>query len=86
MGVQSRAHSNTTLELEYGTLVPMRYMNPDQRFKVVSVSGWCMWHACMKAPASARRCARRSSASDGTVAVLASGCCHRFNRTAARRS
>ncbi len=27
MGVKSRAHSDTTLELEYGTLVPMRYMN-----------------------------------------------------------
>ena len=43
-GVKSRAHSDTTLELEYGTLVPMRYMNADQHFKVVSVSGWCMWH------------------------------------------
>ena len=44
MGVKSRAHSETTLELEYGTLVPMRYMNADQHFKVVCVSGWCMWH------------------------------------------
>ena len=35
---------DTTLELEYGTLVPMRYMNADQHFKVVSVSGWCDWH------------------------------------------
>ena len=44
MGVKSRAHSDTTLELEYGTLVPMRYMNADQHYKVISVSGWCDWH------------------------------------------
>ncbi|MBW8836759.1 MAG: 3,4-dihydroxyphenylacetate 2,3-dioxygenase, partial [Burkholderia sp.] len=44
IGVKSRAHSETTLELEYGTLVPMRYMNSDQHFKTVSVAGWCMWH------------------------------------------
>ena len=31
------AHDATTLEPEYGTLVPMRYMNSDQHFKVVSV-------------------------------------------------
>ena len=30
---------------EYGTLVPMRYMNADQHFKVVSVAAWCNWHA-----------------------------------------
>ncbi len=44
MGVKSRAHSDTTLELEYGTLVPMRYMNADQHYKVISISGWCDWH------------------------------------------
>ena len=44
MGVKSRAHSDTTLELEYGTLVPMRYMNSDQRYQVICVSGWCDWH------------------------------------------
>ena len=29
---------------EYGTLVPMRYMNADQHFKVVSVSALCTVH------------------------------------------
>jgi 3,4-dihydroxyphenylacetate 2,3-dioxygenase len=43
-GIATRAHDETTLELEYGTLVPMRYMNADQHFKVVSVAAWCMWH------------------------------------------
>ena len=42
-GVKTRAHDATTLGLEYGTLVPMRYMNADRHFKVVSIAGWCMW-------------------------------------------
>ncbi|WP_186332375.1 3,4-dihydroxyphenylacetate 2,3-dioxygenase [Bordetella genomosp. 13] len=74
MGVATRAHSDTTLELEYGTLVPMRYMNEDRHFKVVSVSGWCMWHDL---PASVRfgQAVRRAIEEryDGTVAILASG-------------
>jgi 3,4-dihydroxyphenylacetate 2,3-dioxygenase len=73
-GVQTRAHDATTLELEYGTLVPMRYMNADQHFKVVSVSGWCMWHDLAE---SARfgRAVRRAIEEryDGRVAVFASG-------------
>ena len=36
--------TDTTLEPEYGTLVPMRYMNADQHFKVVSVSALCDAH------------------------------------------
>ena len=36
-GVETLAHPATTLGPEYGTLVPMRYMNADRHFKVVSV-------------------------------------------------
>jgi 3,4-dihydroxyphenylacetate 2,3-dioxygenase len=32
MGVETLAHDATTLDPEYGTLVPLRYMNPDQHF------------------------------------------------------
>lgn len=73
-GVRTRAHDETTLELEYGTLVPMRYMNADQHFKVVSVSGWCMWHSLEESArfgAAVRRAIERRY--DGTVAVFASG-------------
>ncbi|MBU3712107.1 MAG: 3,4-dihydroxyphenylacetate 2,3-dioxygenase [Limnohabitans sp.] len=74
MGIASRAHSNTSLGLEYGTLVPMRYMNADQHFKVVGVSGWCVWHDL---PTSARfgLAVRRAIEEryDGTVAIFASG-------------
>ena len=74
MGVATRAHSDTTLELEYGTLVPMRYMNADQHFKVVCVSGWCMWHdlATSERFGLAVRKAIEERY-DGTVAVFASG-------------
>ncbi|TAL75195.1 MAG: 3,4-dihydroxyphenylacetate 2,3-dioxygenase [Burkholderiaceae bacterium] len=74
MGVVSRAHRDTTLELEYGTLVPMRYMNGDQHFKVVSVSGWCMWHN-LEESARFGLAVRKAIEDryDGTVAVFASG-------------
>lgn len=74
MGVSSRAHSETTLGLEYGTLVPMRYMNKDQHFKVVSVSGWCAWHD-LEESARFGLAVRKAIEEryDGTVAVFASG-------------
>ena len=73
-GVKTRWHSDTTLELEYGTLVPMRYMNADQRFKVVSIAAWCMWHDLadsVRFGAAVRRAIEDRY--EGTVAVLASG-------------
>jgi 3,4-dihydroxyphenylacetate 2,3-dioxygenase len=42
--VETLAHEATTLGPEYGTLVPMRYMNADRHFKVVSVSALCTSH------------------------------------------
>ncbi len=79
-GVTTLAHPATTLAPEYGTLVPMRYMNADQRFKVVSVSALCMVHTLAE---SARLgwAFRRAVEDhyDGSVAFLASGSLsHRF--------
>jgi 3,4-dihydroxyphenylacetate 2,3-dioxygenase len=80
MGVETLAHDATTLAPEYGTLVPMRYMNQDQHFKVVSVSALCTVHYLND---SARLgWAMRKAIEDhydGTVAFLASGSLsHRF--------
>jgi 3,4-dihydroxyphenylacetate 2,3-dioxygenase len=80
MGVETLAHDATTLGPEYGTLVPLRYMNPDLHFKVVSVSALCMAHYLDD---SARLgWAMRKAVEeryDGTVAFLASGSLsHRF--------
>ena len=80
MGVQTLAHPATTLGPEYGTLVPMRYMNADQHFKVVSVSALCMAHY-LNDSARLGWAMRRAVEDhyDGTVAFLASGSLsHRF--------
>ncbi len=79
-GVQTRAHSDTTLGIEYGTLVPMRYMNEDKHFKVLSISAMCQVHdldSSAKLGAALRKAVEEDY--DGTVAILASGSLsHRF--------
>ncbi len=80
MGVETLAHDATTLDPEYGTLVPMRYMNADQHFKVVSVSAMCTVHYLNDSARlgwAMRRAIEENY--DGTVAFLASGSLsHRF--------
>ncbi|MBS0317296.1 MAG: 3,4-dihydroxyphenylacetate 2,3-dioxygenase [Proteobacteria bacterium] len=80
MGVETLAHDATTLDPEYGTLVPMRYMNQDQHFKVVSVSALCTVHY-LNDSARLGWAFRRAVEEhyDGTVAFFASGSLsHRF--------
>jgi len=79
-GVETLAHHATTLGPEYGTLVPMRYMNADQHFKAVSVSALCTVHY-LNDSARLGWAMRRAVEDhyDGTVAFLASGSLsHRF--------
>jgi len=80
LGVETLAHDATTLAPEYGTLVPMRYMNTDRHFKVISVSALCMAHY-LDDSARLGWAMRQAVEShyDGTVAFLASGSLsHRF--------
>ena len=79
-GVATLAHPATTLAPEYGTLVPMRYMNADRHYKVISVSALCQVHTLTE---SARLgwAFRRAIEDhyDGRVALFASGSLsHRF--------
>lgn len=80
LGVLTMAHDATTLAPEYGTLVPMRYMNADQHFKVVSVSALCTSHYL--ADSARLGWAMRKAVEehyDGNVAFMASGSLsHRF--------
>jgi len=80
LGVETLGHDRTTLGPEYGTLVPMRYMNADQHFKVVSVSALCMAHYLNDSARlgwAMRRAVEQHY--DGCVAFLASGSLsHRF--------
>jgi 3,4-dihydroxyphenylacetate 2,3-dioxygenase len=74
MGIKSRAHSDTSLELEYGTLVPMRYMNSDQHYQVICVSAWCDWHDLRESQRFGHAVRRAIEENyQGTVAVFASG-------------
>ncbi|MBX3659656.1 MAG: 3,4-dihydroxyphenylacetate 2,3-dioxygenase [Ramlibacter sp.] len=78
--VETLAHDATTLNPEYGTLVPMRYMNTDQHYKVVSVSALCQAHY-LNDSARLGWAIRRAIEDeyDGTVAIFASGSLsHRF--------
>ena len=79
-GVETLAHDKTTLAPEYGTLVPMRYMNADGHFKAICVSALCTSHYLND---SARLgWAMREAVEkhyDGKVAFMASGSLsHRF--------
>ena len=79
-GVETLAHHATTLNPEYGTLVPMRYMNADRYFKSISVSALCTVHY-LNDSARLGWAMRRAIEDhyDGTVAFLASGSLsHRF--------
>ncbi len=79
-GVETLAHDATTLPPEYGTLVPMRYMNEDLHFKVICVSALCQVHYLADSArlgAIMRRTIEQQY--DGKVALFASGSLsHRF--------
>lgn len=80
MGVGTRAHSDTSLGPEYGTLVPMRYMNQDKHYKVVCISAMCQVHSLAdsgKLGLALRKAVEEKY--DGKVAIFASGSLsHRF--------
>ena len=58
-GIATRAHEIDSLELEYGTLVPMRYERRPALLSCRSPAGAC-GISSTKAGASARRCSKRS--------------------------
>ncbi|MCE1787408.1 3,4-dihydroxyphenylacetate 2,3-dioxygenase, partial [Enterobacter hormaechei] len=79
VGVRAQAHEIPSLKLEYGTLVPMRYMNSDRHFKVISVSAFCTVHAFEDSRRLGEAILTAIEKYDGTVAVFASGSLsHRF--------
>lgn len=78
-GIRAQAHNIESLELEYGTLVPMRYMNADKHFKVVSVSAFLTSHDLQDSRKFGEGLLKAIERYNGAVAVFASGSLsHRF--------
>jgi 3,4-dihydroxyphenylacetate 2,3-dioxygenase len=73
-GVPTRAHDDVpSLGLEYGTLVPMRYMNETDQLGVVSVAGWMYDASFEESRAVGEAILDAIDATDRRVALLASG-------------
>lgn len=78
-GVRAMSHEIESLTMEYGTLVPMRYMNDDNAFKVLSISAFCTSHDLENSRKLGEALVEAIEEYDGAVAVLASGSLsHRF--------
>lgn len=78
-GIRTRAHEIDSLTLEYGTLVPCRYMNAAGDFRVISVAAWCAWHSLEDSRGFGEALRQAIEQSDSRVMVLASGSLsHRF--------
>lgn len=74
MGTTTLCHHDVdTLELQYGTLVPLRYMQVGTDIKVVSIAGW-MYDAGLEESKIVGEAIRKAvEATDRKVAFLASG-------------
>ena len=72
-GVYTLSHQVDSLDLQYGTLVPMRYMNTDGALKVVSVAAMCTVHSLESSRRLGAAIAKAIKASDSKVALIASG-------------
>ena len=72
-GMYTLAHRVNSLELEYGTLVPMRYMNAAGDLKVVSVGAMCTVHSVESSRALGAAIRKAIEKSDSKVALIASG-------------
>lgn len=71
-GVHTRAHRVPTLNLEYGTIVPMRYMN-DGTQSVVSIAAWCLKAELEESKVFGEAIRFAVEESDAKVALIASG-------------
>lgn len=72
-GVHTLSHQVDSLELEYGTLVPMRFMSREADFKVVSIAAWCTVHCHDESRLVGEAIREAVEASDSKVLLVASG-------------
>ncbi len=73
MGVRTRSHHISTLDVEYGTLVPLRFMGADPSLRVISIAAWVAFGTMEESRKVGEAIGAAIAASDCRVAVLASG-------------
>lgn len=73
LGVYTLAHHLDSLELEYGTLVPMHFMAREHDMKVVSIAAWCTVHDHAESRVIGEAIRAAVEASDSKVLLVASG-------------
>jgi 3,4-dihydroxyphenylacetate 2,3-dioxygenase len=72
-GTHTLAHHLDSLELEYGTLVPLRFMAREHEMKVVSVAAWCTVHDHDESRVIGEAIRTAVEVSDSKVLLVASG-------------
>ncbi len=72
-GAFTLSHHLDSLELEYGTLVPMRFMSREHEMKVVSIAAWCTVHGHDESRIVGEAIRAAVEASDSKVLLVASG-------------
>lgn len=72
-GVHTLAHHLDSLELEYGTLVPMRFMSSEHKMKVISIGAWCTVHDHVESRIVGEAIREAVAASGNRVLLVASG-------------
>ena len=72
-GVRTRSHHIKTLDVEYGTLVPLRFMKLPSGIRVVSIAGWCAFSTHEESRVVGAAIKEAFAASDAKVALIASG-------------
>jgi 3,4-dihydroxyphenylacetate 2,3-dioxygenase len=72
-GAYTLCHQLDSLELEYGTLVPMRFMSREHDMKVVSVAAWATVHDHDESRIVGEAIREAVEASDEKVLLVASG-------------
>lgn len=73
LGVYTLAHHLDSLDLEYGTLVPVHFMSREHKMKVVSVAAYCTVHDHQESRIIGQAIRAAVEASDSRVLLVASG-------------
>lgn len=72
-GVNVRSHHIESLDVEYGTLIPMWLMNEQKTFRVLSIAAFCPWHLHEDSRLIGEAIREAIEKSEGNYAIIASG-------------